>query len=132
MVQTKYCRSRMILNRLGFRIYLNQNKYDWISLKHARICLKFNVKNTVKLLQKLDRIYEKQMHSELYQTSRMELLRKIFNMVLSIYPEVWIYFLIGIYQGTEYARDTKSSKYVWVCSWIMFKYVWICLKQNLQ
>ena len=39
-------------------------------------CLKFNVNETFKLLYKLDGIYKRQAHSELYQTYMTELLRK--------------------------------------------------------
>ena len=46
----EYEKSRMIINRLGFLICLNKNKYGLITLEHASIYLKFNVKGTVKLL----------------------------------------------------------------------------------
>ena len=53
-----------------------KKKYNWISLEHAKICLKFIVKDTVKFLKKLNSIYKRQTHSELYQTSKMEPLKK--------------------------------------------------------
>ena len=62
----EYSWSRMFVNMLGFLICLKINKYDWISLKYAKICLKYSVKDNLKLLQKLDSIYKKDTHSELY------------------------------------------------------------------
>ena len=55
---------------------LSKTKYGWISLEYAWICLKYNLKDTVKLLQKLDSIYKRQVHLELYQTCKTELLWK--------------------------------------------------------
>ena len=46
----KYGWSRMFLNMPGFLISLNKNKYEWINLEYAWICLKYNVKGTVILL----------------------------------------------------------------------------------
>ena len=66
----------MFLNMLGFLIRLDKNNDDWISLEYARICLEYNVKDARKLLYKLDTIYKREPHAELYQTSRMELLWK--------------------------------------------------------
>ena len=43
---------------LGFLTYLNKNKYDWTSLDYARVGLKYNVKDIVKLLQKLAAVKE--------------------------------------------------------------------------
>ena len=43
---------------LGFLIYLNKNKYGLISLEQGRICLKYNVKDTATLFQKLVSIYK--------------------------------------------------------------------------
>ena len=133
----EYLWSRMFFNILGFLIYLNKNKYGWINLENARICLKYNVKNTVKYS-----IFKRKAYSELYQTTKMELLWKMFNMVLWIYLGVWMCFGIRICQGSGYARDTQGSEYVWeyvrICSEyvnipnIMLEDVWICLKQNLK
>ena len=38
------------LNMPELLICVNKTKYGWISLEHAWICLKYNVKDTVKLL----------------------------------------------------------------------------------
>ena len=46
----EYGWSRMFLNMAGLLICLNKTKYDWISLEYAWICLKYNLKDTVKLL----------------------------------------------------------------------------------
>ena len=67
----EYLWSRMFLNILGFLICLNKNKDGWINLEHARICLKYNVKDTVKYS-----IFKREAHSELYQTSKIDLLWK--------------------------------------------------------
>ena len=56
----------MFLNMLGFLIRLDKNNDDWISLEYARICLEYNVKDALKLLYKLDTIYKRQSHAELY------------------------------------------------------------------
>ena len=37
----------MLFNILGILICLNKKKYGWINLEHAKICLKYNVKDTV-------------------------------------------------------------------------------------
>ena len=55
---------------------LKKTKYGWISFEYAWIHLKYNIKDTVKLFYKLDSIYKTQAHSELYQTSKRELLWK--------------------------------------------------------
>ena len=55
----------MLLNMLGFLICLNKDKYSWISLEHARICMKYNVEDTAKLLKKLDSIYKTEAYSGL-------------------------------------------------------------------
>ena len=31
--------------------------------------------------------------------------------------------MIGIFQGSEYARHTQGSEYAWVCSWIMLDWI---------
>ena len=36
---------------------------------------------------------------------------KMVNIVLWIYLGAWISFVIGIWQGSEYAKDTQSSEY---------------------
>ena len=61
----EYCGSRMLLNMLGFLICLNKDKCSWISLEHARICMKYNVEDTAKLLKKLDSIYKTEAYSGL-------------------------------------------------------------------
>ena len=47
---------------------------------------------------------------------------KMFNMVLWIYLEVWIWLVIGMCQGPEFVTDTQGSEYAWVCSWIMLDF----------
>ena len=37
-------------------------------------------------------------------------------------------FVIRRFLVSEYVRDTQSSEYARVCSWIMLEYVYICLK----
>ena len=46
----------------------------------------------------------------------------MFSMVLWIYLGFWICFVIGIYKGSEYARDIQSSEYTSVCAWITLEY----------
>ena len=72
----------MFLNVLDFLICLSKNEYGWINLEHARICLKYNVKDAVK-----SSIFKREVHSELYQDGGFV---KMFNMVLWIYVGVWI------------------------------------------
>ena len=49
---------RMFRNIPGFLICLNKTKYGSISLEYARIYLKYDVKDAIKLLYKLDNIYK--------------------------------------------------------------------------
>ena len=53
----------MFLNMLGFLRNHNKNKHDW-SLEHASLCLNYNIKDTVKLIQKLDNIYKREANSD--------------------------------------------------------------------
>ena len=118
------------LNIPGFLIYLNKTKYGWKSLEYAWISLKYNVEDTVKLLQKLDTIWKRGTHSELHQTSMTELLWKCL---------IWYYeytveseYALWICQGFEYAKGTQCSEYAWIFSCIVLEYVWTCLRQNLK
>ena len=90
----------MLLNVLELLICLSKNEYGLISLEYTTICLKYNFKDTVKWLYKSDSIYKIEVHSELYQTSKMELVYE------NVYLGVWICFVIGICQVSDYARDT--------------------------
>ena len=65
----EYGWERISLNIPGLLICLkclNKTKRGWISLEYGWVCLKYSVKDTVKLLQKLDSIY-KRAYSELRQ-----------------------------------------------------------------
>ena len=116
----EYLWSRTFFDVLGFLICLNKNKYGWINLEHARICLQYNVKDTVKYsIFKIDR--ERGTFRTVSNVQDGASV-KMFNIVLWIYLEVWICFVIRIYQGSEYARDTQGFEYMSLCSWIMLEY----------
>ena len=70
----EYLWSRILFNILGFLICPNKNKYGWINLEHARIYLKYNVKDTLNIASLRERETEREAHSELHQTSKVELL----------------------------------------------------------
>ena len=83
----EYGWSRMFVNMLGFLLCLNKNKYGWISLKYARICLKCKVKDTIKLLLKLDSIYKRERDTcRTVSNAQNGAFVKMLHMVL------WIYF----------------------------------------
>ena len=121
----EYLWSRMFFNILGFLICLNKNKYGWINLENARICLKYNVKDTVKYS-----IFKRKSAFRTVSNNEDGAFVKMFSMVLSIYPEAWIRIKISltrIYQGSKYARDTESTECAWVYSWMfsnMSEYAW--------
>ena len=125
----EYLWSRMLFNILGFLICPNKNKYGWINLEHARIYLKYNVKDTLNIASLRERERGTFRTASNVQGGAFV---KNFNMALWIHLGVWICAVIRIGQGSQYARDTQGSGYAWVCSWLMLGYVWICLKQNLK
>ena len=67
----------MSLNMPELLTCISKTKYGWISLEYAWICLKYNVKDTVKLFKKLDNIYKWKAQSELLQTSKIELFEDV-------------------------------------------------------
>ena len=72
----EYVWSIISLNMTRLLICLNKTIYDWISLEYISICLKYYLIDTVKLLLKLDNIYKRQAHLELYQTCTFEVFWK--------------------------------------------------------
>ena len=67
----------MFLNMPEFSICLNENKYVSINLEYVGKCLKYNTKRYRKVTVEVrQHLYKREAHSELYQTSKMELLRK--------------------------------------------------------
>ena len=93
----EYVWSRMSRNMAGLLICLNKTIYDWICLEYTSRCLKYYLKDTVKLLYKLDNIYKRKAHLELYQTCTFE----VFWKCLIWYCEYRIY------------RICSASKPVW-------------------
>ena len=128
----EYGWSRIFLNILGFLIWFKKEKHGWISLAHASIYLKYNVKDTYKKTIEVRKHLQDRSAFRAISNVQDGAFVIMFNMVLWTYLGVCICFSIRICQGSEYARYTQDSEYAWVCSWIMLEYVSICLKQNVK
>ena len=117
----EYGWSRMFLNMLGFLICLNKNKYGWISLKYARICLKCKVKDTIKLLLKLDSIYKRERDTcRTVSNVQDGTFVKRLHMVLWIYFELCDRNMPGFWMCQGYTR-------FWICRSMFLNNARLCL-----
>ena len=114
----EYGWSRIFLNILGFLIWFKKEKHGWISLAHASICLKYNVKDTYKKTIEVRKHLQDRSAFRAISNVQDGAFVIMFNMVLWTYLGVCICFSIRICQ--VYAR-------FWICVSMLLNNARICL-----